>query len=390
MHDAAAAYLIILLWIILSSCSLLIWLYILFGRGGFWLVSRNTIMRDSLAEHNRRVAVVIPARNEADTISRTLDSLFSQNLVAPDIVLVDDGSDDGTAEIARSLAASRGRCEQLTILRGRPLVPGWTGKLWALSQGFEYAKRFSPDYVVFTDADITHEKDSLARLVNLAERKKLDLVSCMAKLACTTLAEKALIPAFVFFFLQLYPPVWVASPKRKTAAAAGGCVLLRPVALVQAGGIEAIRGAVIDDCALARLLKQNGATLWLGLTDEVASIRSYKTLNEIGRMISRSAFHQLEHSTLLLVATVIGLLITYLIPLLALTAGRVSATLGLLTLLLMAGSYMPMLRFYGQPIIWAFLLPVVALFYLGATIDSALKYWTGKGGAWKGRIQDHG
>ncbi len=379
-----------MIWLFLSALSLLIWVYLLFGRGFFWRVSTNRMEPIELTDKGRRIAIVIPARDEAETIGSTLESLLGQSLEnAPDIVLVDDGSSDGTAEIARQVARKLGGSGNLTVLHGSPLVPGWTGKLWAMEQGFEYAARQEPDYVLFTDADITHERNSLLRLIDLADRKNLEMVSCMAKLACGTVAERALIPAFVFFFLQLYPPAWVASPERRTAAAAGGCVLLRPQALREAGGLQAIRGNVIDDCALARLLKRNGSRIWLGLTDDVSSTRSYRTVREIGRMISRSAFSQLRHSTLLLAFTVAGLILTYLIPLLAVIVTRgLTRALGILTLGVMAGCYSPMVRFYRQPILWAFSLPLVAFFYLSATIHSAVQYWRGQGGEWKGRAQD--
>ncbi len=376
-------------WLFFSCLSFLIWLYLFLGRGFFWRVSINKIKQESLFDSGCRTVVIIPARDEAETIGCTLASLFEQNLkTALHIVVVDDASSDGTAEVACELAAKLGRHAQLTTLQGRPLPAGWTGKLWAMAQGFEYAAGLDPDYVLFTDADITHEKESLLRLIAFSEQMNLDMASCMAKLTCTTLPEKALIPAFVFFFLQLYPPGWVASPKRRTAAAAGGCVLLRPRALIEAGGIQAIRGSVIDDCALARLLKRNGARIWLGLTDEVSSTRSYRTTGEIGRMISRSAFSQLRHSGVLLGFTVAGLVLTYLIPLLALTLTGPTRILGLLTLLLMAGCYLPMIHFYRQSMLWAFSLPMVAIFYLGATMHSAFRYWNGRGGVWKGRVQD--
>ena len=375
-------------WHVASACSLLIWLYFLFGRGGFWRVSRN-IAKTGAAAPPRTIAVVIPARNEADTIGAALRSLFDQQITPkPAIILVDDGSDDGTAEIAQQAATDCGCDGQLTVITGSPLPRGWTGKLWAQAQGFTLARQFDLDYVLFTDADIAHGRESLAQLVSAAEKHHLDAVSYMAKLRCSTLPEKALIPAFVFFFFLLYPPAWVSSARNKTAGAAGGCVLLRPESLVRAGGIEAIRSAVIDDCALARLLKRNGANIWLGLTDQVKSIRSYESASEIGRMISRSAFHQLRHSNLLLVTTTLGLLLTYVLPPFALTKGGLDSLLGGGACLLMACLYIPMIRFYELSILWAVSLPAAAVFYLGATLHSALNYWTGKGGQWKGRIQD--
>jgi hopene-associated glycosyltransferase HpnB len=292
-------------------------------------------------------------------------------------VLVDDASADGTADIARQADAS-GR---LTVIRAAPLPAGWTGKLWAVSQGVEQAG--APDYLLLTDADIVHPPENLSGLVALAE-SGYDLVSYMAKLKCDSLAERALIPAFVFFFFQLYPPAWIRNPRRKTAAAAGGCILIRREMLERIGGIAAIRGELIDDCALARAVKRAGGRIWLGLSEHTRSIRDYATFGEVGRMISRTAFTQLRYSPLLLAGTVLGLAFIYWLPVALTLAGQ---PLGALAWLLMAVCYWPMLHFYGRSPFWAPLLPLVAAFYMGCTIHSAVQYWRGAGGRWKGRAQ---
>ena len=368
----------------------LIWIYLLTARGGFWRVSRHFARADSFAVPARRIAAVVPARNEADVIGRSVTSLLGQQFPAPlHVFLVDDASDDGTADVAREAADEAGKREMLTIVRSQPLPPGWTGKMWAVSQGVARALATNPDFVLLTDGDILHGSNNAAELVAVAESGGYDLVSYMVLLACETTAEKTLIPAFVFFFLMLYPPSWIASGKFRTAAAAGGCMLVRPDALRGIGGIEAIRGEVIDDCALARAVKGSGGHIWMGLTRDTGNIRSYGTFAEIGRMISRTAFNQLRHSKLLLLSTVAGLSVTYLLPLMLLFSARaLPMALGAAAWLLMAASYLPTVRLYRRSRLWSFALPAIALFYLAATIHSAIRYWRGAGGTWKGRAQD--
>jgi hopene-associated glycosyltransferase HpnB len=324
------------------------------------------------------VSAIIPARNEADVVAQSIHSLANQAYAGEfRIVLVDDDSADGTADIARRADPS-GR---LTVLRAAPLPAGWTGKLWAVSQGVEQAG--APDYLLLTDADIVHPPDNLSGLVSRAE-SGYDLVSYMAKLKCESPAERALIPAFVFFFFQLYPPAWIRDPRRKTAGAAGGCILIRREMLERIGGIEAIRGELIDDCALARAVKRAGGRVWLGLSEGTRSIRDYATFGEIGRMISRTAFTQLRYSALLLVGTVLGLAFVYLLPVAMTIAGQ---PLGAVAWLLMSICYRPALRFYGRSPLWAPLLPPIAAFYMACTVHSAVQYWFGAGGLWKGRVQ---
>lgn len=376
--------------IVFACLPLAIWTYLLLARGGFWRVSRQTGRMVAERVPSKRVAVVIPARNEADSVGHTVTSLLRQDFPSPvHVFLVDDSSSDGTGDIARAVADRESMSERLTVIRALPLPAGWTGKMWAISQGTAPALATNPDYLLLTDADIVHGPNTVAELVSIAETQRYDLVSYMVLLACRTPAEKALIPAFVFFFLMLYPPTWISSAKSRTAGAAGGCILIRPNALEKAGGIGAIRSEVIDDCALAAAVKRSGGRVWLGLTRETRSIRSYETFGEVERMISRTAFNQLDHSGWLLLGTVVGLAITYLAPPLLLLSGRVIPTiLGAITWALMAAAYLPMVRFYRRSPLWALALPAIATFYLAATVDSAVRYWQGRGGAWKGRVQD--
>lgn len=378
--------------IFIAVCGLpvAIWLYLLLGRGLFWSVRRNRRMPPASTLTGATVAVVIPARNEADVIGRSISSLLSQDCGGTlHIILVDDASTDDTVEVARQAAAKLGRGCALTIVASKPLPNGWTGKMWAVSQGVALALATRPDFLLLTDADIEHAPRNLRQLVGWSESGNFELVSLMVKLQTETFAEKLLIPAFVFFFFMLYPPAWIASERRRTAGAAGGCMLIRPAALRNAGGVAAIRGEIIDDCALARRVKRSGGRVQLGLTSDACSIRSYGGFQEIERMIARTAFNQLRHSTALLLVTTLGLLVTYLLPVALLCSFRATAiTCGAITLALMAGAYIPMLRFYGRNPLWAVSLPFVASFYLYATFHSAANYYRGRGGEWKGRVQD--
>jgi hopene-associated glycosyltransferase HpnB len=374
---------------VLSVIPVLIGVYLLIGRGGFWQVSRHFAPPCS-PRAPRRLVVLVPARNEATLIGAAVRSLARQTFEGEiQIVVIDDGSTDGTAEAATAAAGGLGALERLTVIRAAPLPHGWTGKLWALSQGVKVAAALNPDYLLFTDADIEHGHDSFASLVGTADAHGWDLVSHMAKLSTTTLSERLLIPAFVFFFFKLYPPRWIASPRSKIAAAAGGCILIRPQMLVRIGGLEAIRSQVIDDCALARAVKVAGGRVWLCLTRDTRSLRAYQSAAEIGAMISRTAFSQLGHSYLMLLGTLVGLFFTYTLPaVLLLTGDPVLVCLGAAAWVLMSICYWPMVRFYGLSPVWCLCLPVIALFYLGAVIHSAAQYARGRGGKWKGRVQD--
>jgi hopene-associated glycosyltransferase HpnB len=350
-----------------SACA---WLYLAVAHGQFWRI-RPLLLPPASA--SRRVLAVIPARDEAESIEATIRSLVGQ---VSRVIVVDDNSSDDTAALARNAGAE--------VLHGRPLQPGWTGKLWALRQGVEAAVAEQPDFLLFTDADIVHDPGNVASLVSKAERDHFDLVSLMVHLRCVSFAERLTIPAFVFFFFQLYPPRWIADRSRSTAGAGGGCVLIRPEALQRAGGVQAIRSELIDDCALARAVKRSGGSVWLGTTNTTVSTRAYPRFGDVGSMISRTAFTQLRYSPALLAGTILGMLFLYVVPVVGTLAGSAVAAAGWL---IMAAIYMPTLRFYGQPAASAMLLPFTALFYLSATVQSAIRYWTGRGGTWKGRNQ---
>jgi hopene-associated glycosyltransferase HpnB len=368
-----------------------IWLCLLLGRGRFWQVKRH-LPPTGLPQtaSNRRIAVVIPARNEAEVVADTVTSLLRQEFDGElRIFLVDDSSTDATIGVARSAAKNVGQSEQLSIVHSE-LRNGWTGKMSAVAQGVEQAMSINPDYLLLTDADIHHDAHNVARLIAVAEGGNYDLVSLMVKLESRTLAERALIPAFVFFFFLLYPPAWIGSSRRKTAGAAGGCMLVRPERLMKAGGIAAIRSEIIDDCALARIMKRSGGKVWLGLAEHTRSTRPYGSFGEIERMISRTAFNQLNHSAMLLVGTLLGLAITYVVPVFCTFSGTLDCSLpGFAAWFLMTLAYLPMVRFYRLNPLWALSLPAVAVFYGAATLHSAIKFWRGRGGEWKGRAQDN-
>ncbi|HET9283255.1 MAG TPA: glycosyltransferase [Candidatus Angelobacter sp.] len=369
--------------------SLFVWGYLLLARGQFWRV--KTSHPKKTHQRPARIAVIIPARNEADVVGQAVMSLLkASGFNTLHIFLVDDGSSDGTAQAAQDAAITAGRPEMLTVIAGQQLPPGWSGKLWAMHQGVERGRGFQPEFFLFTDADVVHATESLAMLVSIAEESGYDLASFMVKLHCKSLAEKFLIPAFVFFFFKLYPPKWVTDSRHATAGAAGGCILIRPTALQKAGGIEAIRHEVIDDCALAARVKRSGGRLWLGASSTTQSIRPYGGFAGIGGMISRTAFNQLRHSSLLLAFAVAGMAVTYLLPpaLVFLSHSKLPVALGAAAWLLMALSFLPVLRIYRLFPLWGLALPLIAVFYMGATIRSAYKYWAGRGGEWKGRVQD--
>jgi hopene-associated glycosyltransferase HpnB len=371
--------------IFLALAALAVWIYLIAGRGGFWLAAERDGEGPPPAAWPNVVAV-IPARNEAEGVGETVGSLLQQDYPgALLIVLVDDQSTDDTADIARRAAAAAP--DRLIVVRGATLPAGWTGKLWAMKQGVEHADARNPAYLLFTDADIVYAADALRRLVAEAEAKSLVLSSLMAKLNCESFAERALIPAFIFFFQMLYPFATVNRPDRAIAAAAGGCMLVRRDALRAAGEIEAIRGALIDDCALARNQKQQGP-IRLALTERVRSIRTYPAVEDIRRMVARSAYAQLRYSPLLLAGTVAGMALTYLAPVgFALLGQGIAQILGLAAWLLMAIAFQPTLRFYRLSPLWGLALPGIALTYMAFTLDSAYQHARGRGGLWKGRVQ---
>ena len=376
---------------IAAAVSLLAWIWLLLAHGRFWRADQR--LGDETPAEAPTIAVVIPARDEEATIADAVASHLDQDYAGEvRVVVVDDNSSDGTAAAVRALADDR-----VIVIDGQPLPAGWTGKLWAVSQGIDAAAEIAPEarYLLLTDADIEHDPDSLRPLVAKAEANSLHLVSLMAKLRCKSRWEQLLIPAFVFFFQKLYPFPRVNNPRSGMAAAAGGCMLLRRDTLAAAGGIAAIRDRVIDDCALAALIKPLGP-IWLGLTDRVHSLRAYPRLDDVWNMVARTAFVQLRHSALLLLGTVVGMALLYLVPPLAgiggLLAGeRLIGNLGLAAWLLMTVAFGPTLKLYRLSMMEGFTLPYAALLYTLMTIDSARRHWRGEGGGWKGRTYpEHG
>jgi hopene-associated glycosyltransferase HpnB len=421
----------------ISILSLAIWTYLLFGRGRFWLCrerddtasarlecaafrsNRHREERSDAAiqesQGARRspglllsarnddggspqrkgpdawpsVMAIIPARDEAETIAQSVGSLLAQDYPGPfSVVVVDDQSTDGTAAVARAAASKAQGADRLTIVAGNGPPPGWTGKLWAMRQGLaEVEAGGAPEFVLFTDADIAYAPHVLSGLVAIARANNAVLASLMVKLRCESLAERWLAPAFVFFFQMLYPFAWVNDPRAATAAAAGGSMLVRREALHAAGGLEAVRGALIDDCALAGLMKRQGP-IWLGLTEDVDSLRGYPTLGDFRRMVARSAFAELRYSPLRLAGAIGGMALVYLgPPLFALFARGAAQAAGMLAWAMMALAFAPILGLYRRPLAGGLALPAIAAAYVVFTFDSASQYWRGRGGYWKGRVQ---
>src|SRR3984957_12829509 len=353
----------------ISLIPLAIWAYLLFGRGWFWLCGE---------------------RDDTDMIARSVGSLLRQDYPGPvSVVVVDDQSTDGTAAVASNAARAAHATERLKIVTGNGPPPGWTGKLWAMRQGLSAveASAAAPEFVLFSDADIAYAPQVLSRLVAIARAKNSVLTSLMVKLRCESAAERWLVPAFVFFFQMLYPFAWVNEPRRTTAAAAGGCMLVRREALHAAGGLEAVRNALIDDCALGALMKGQGP-IWLGLTESVDSLRAYSTFAEFRRMVSRSAFAELRYSPPRLAGAIGGMALVYVAPpLFAIFARGGPQVAGAVAWAMMVLALAPTLRLYRRPLVGGLALPAVAAAFVGFTCDSALQYWRGRGGYWKGRIQ---
>lgn len=352
------------------------WIYLLCARGRFW--QGGPVLPARHSEQQPRVAVIVPARDEAPFVARTLASLLAQQYGALRVILVDDGSTDGTGAIARQIGDPR-----LEVLAGQPPPPGWSGKLWAIAQGIAAS---DAEFVLLTDADIAHEPGHLTSLVAQAEAGRCDLVSEMVRLNCTSPAERLLVPAFVYFFQLLYPFAWVNDAARATAAAAGGSVLLRRDALQRIGGIAAIRGALIDDVALARAVKRGGK-IWLGHSTLARSLRPYPGAGDIWRMIARSAFVQLRYSWMRVTRTAVAMTLVFVVPpLLAVFGSGIARWFGLLAWIAEGASFVPTLRRFGLSPMRAPLLPLIALFYTAATIGSALQHTFGGGLAWKRRL----
>jgi len=391
----------------LVGASLVAWIGLIIGRGFFW--RPWPILKPAEPTASSRgcsVAAVIPARNEAEILPQALPTVLSQDYSGPfRVVLVDDRSEDDTRKTAQSIAGRSDAEEGLVVVQGKPLPGGWSGKVWAMQQGVAAvvadstdarSPRGVPDYFWFTDADIAHAPWVLRALIERAEAERLDLVSTMATLRVETAWDRLLIPAFVYFFAKLYPFRFVADPKRRAAGAAGGCILVRRQMLDAAGGLSAIGSALIDDCALGRLVKDAGGRLWLGFSQGVRSLRGYGSLSSVWQMVTRSAYTQLGHSSLKLGATVLGMLFLYALAPAACIGGAVATVFGLpeaapvavlggVTWGLMAGSFVPMLRYLAAGWWVAPLLPVAGVLYVAMTISSAWQHAKGKGGSWKGR-----
>lgn len=368
-----------------SALSCAAWLYLIAFHGRFWF-SGPSLQEQKTSGDPSKVAVVVPARNEAESIGQSLTSLLAQEYAGElAIILVDDNSTDGTAQIATQIVSGLVNAKRLTILSGEPLPAGWSGKLWAVHQGLAHPDAKSADYILLTDADIEHEPAHVATLVREAEAKGLDLVSEMVRLHCDTAAECALIPAFVFFFQMLYPFAWVADPRRRMAGAAGGTMLVRRAALDRIDGVQRIRHHLIDDCALAREIKSTGGYIWLGHAELAQSLRVYASWREVWDMIARTAYVQLDHSPWMLLGCIAGMSLLYLVPPLLAIFGHLAQVLAAATWLTLAISLQPTLRRYKRSPLWGVVLPGIALFYLGATIASAIRHHAGRGGGWKER-----
>ena len=374
---------------ILAGAALAAWVYLVLFHGRFWQADQRLPPESPVPERWPEVTAVIPARDEAPVIAGAVESLLRQDYPGDfRVIVVDDASSDGTAAEARDGAARAGASERLSVVAAPPLPPGWSGKLWAVHNGVAAAPA-DRHYVLLTDADIVHAPDALRRLAAKAETGRLDLVSLMVRLHCASFAERLLIPAFVFFFQKLYPFPRVNDRAQRVAGAAGGCMLVRRAALDRAGGIAAVKNALIDDCALAALLKKNGP-IWLGLADRTVSVRRYPRIADVWRMVARTAYTQLHHSPWLVLGTVLGMTLLYLVPPLAMALGPfagawLAATLGAGAYALMLYAYRPTWTLYRGDDPAILLLPAAALLYTAMTVDSMRRHLLGRGGAWKGR-----
>jgi hopene-associated glycosyltransferase HpnB len=377
--------------ILFSLLSFAIWVVLFFAWGNFWRIWESDFDQAQIPLPRiwPAATAVIPARNEAVSIAGVVRALAAQDYAGKfSVIIVDDHSEDDTSELARKAAHEAGTGFPIRVVSAPELASGWTGKLWALNVGVFESSGSSSEFLWFTDADVIHAPDTLQRLVSRAEIGKLDLTSLMVHLNAETLAERLLIPPFLYFFLMLYPPKWIADRHARTAGAAGGCILLRRAVLERIGGLSTIRGEVIDDCALARAVKESGGKIWMGLTGASRSVRSYTNFSEIRDMIARTAFTQLRYSGLLLLGTLSGLTLTFLLPVILTFSANIRVwPFALAAWCLMTASFLPVVTYYRLRPIWAPLLPLAALFYGSATCLSAARYWLGRGGQWKGRAQ---
>jgi hopene-associated glycosyltransferase HpnB len=357
-----------------ACLSLLVWVYLVLAHGRFW--SSTPELPPASPSELPDVDIVIPARDEAETIGPVIASLLAQDYAGRfRIFLVDDNSTDGTA-------AKAGSAPHLTIIKGQPKPEGWSGKLWAVSQGIAAS---NAPVLLFADADIVHDPRHLSALVSKLQQP-VDMVSEMVRLNCASFAERALVPAFVYFFQMLYPFARVNDPRSAVAAAAGGTVLIRRTALERIGGIAAIRNALIDDVTLAKAVKATGGAIYLGHSGLATSIRPYPHWRDLWDMIARTAFTQLRYSALLLLLTLIGLALVWLVPVGEAFLGHgLARAVGLAAFVLAGLSYLPTLTRYRQSPLWTLALPLIALFYMAATLGSALNYWLGRGARWKNR-----
>ena len=378
--------------LVIAIASLVIWFGLCIFWGQFWR-SIWLIPSNKPLESYPNVWAILPARDEADVIGNSLTSVLKQDYPGIlSVVLVDDNSSDDTAKIARDTVKKLATDRSLHIISGRSLPPGWKGKLWALEQGINYAKQeATPDYFLLTDADIQHHNSNLTELITKAESENLDLVSLMVLLWCQSFWEKFLIPAFVFFFQLLYPFKLANNSQSFVAAAAGGCILIKATTLEKIGGIAAVKNALIDDCTLAKKVKSNGGKIWLGLTDKTISLRPYNYLKSIWDMVARTAFDQLNYSWLLLIGTIFGMALVYLVPPIAIIWGIATQNIPVLAIgaiaqIVMSLTYLPTIRLYRLSPLWTLSLSAIALLYGLMTIDSAIKHLQGKGGFWKGRV----
>lgn len=371
----------------LSFIALLAWIYLAVFRGRFW--EADVLPKAKTPQTWPGVTAIVPARDESRTIADTVRGILQQDYPgALNLVIIDDQSGDETAARALEAATAMDANKRIRVIQGNNLPAGWKGKVWAMQQGWEAAKEDHSKYIWFTDADIAHEPQALRNLIAVAEAEQRGMVSTMVRLRCHTFWEHFWVPAFIYFFKLLYPFSWITHPKKKTAGAAGGCMLARKDLLKKIHGLEAISDALIDDCSLAKAIQEAGGTLRLNLTTDSHSLRGYPKLRDAWNTVARSAYTQLAYSPLALAVSVIALAWLFFVPVAAFFLGGFwTATCGALAWLIMMLTFLPSVQFYRVGPWWLFALPVITILYLGATIDSALRYHRGQGGQWKGRAQ---